>query len=69
MSESDYQRGIQGLARSPGMDGTDYEAGKSVYDAKQRILGAGYERDTTTGPRLSRRATQRSQRLPPLTVG
>ena len=41
MSDSDYKKGQQGLAWSPDMNRTDYEAGKWVYDDKQRILGAG----------------------------
>lgn len=41
MGEHDYNAGMAGRPWSPDMNRTDYEAGKSVYDAKQGILGAG----------------------------
>ena len=46
MSTEDYKAGEKGLPWSPMMDRGDYDAGKSVRDAKEAIALAGTEKST-----------------------
>jgi hypothetical protein len=39
MSQEDYKSGMQGVPWHPGMDRTDYDAGKSVHDQRQALAG------------------------------
>ena len=50
MSDDDYKAASTGIPWHPGMDRTDYDAGKSVYDQKQALAGPPAPKTEVSGP-------------------